>query len=171
MRSILSAKPNKRNGISLEKMIRYKYLIWITLGLLLIGGTSTVSAYGYATCSSSWGDNSYVHNYYYGEQKAFHQDENIFNYGSTATWDMYSTSAETYTSDIFYTAASNILVGSTLLGYEEDYVEGRTGMRKSGWAPPVSAPIGDGWDVMLFLLILAAGYGLVQWRKGVKCSG
>jgi len=132
-------------------------------GLAIIGGlhTSAQNYGGMSSTSASWGNSGYVNNYYYGSQSAFQTDDNMFNYGETATQNMGSTSAYTYSSGTISTAASNIVAGSTLLGYEEETAYGPSRGR-TGWAPPVTAPIGDGLWV---LLLLAIGYGGYMYRK------
>jgi len=160
-------KVNKKAiGISRLVMQLTKHIKGIVCVFLTIVGIGATPVYGYMSPSSNaWGNSSYVNDYYYGERKAFQQQENMFNYGATATWDMQSTSTEIYTAATFSTAASNITAGMTLADYNEDYVERRTGIRKNGWAPPTTAPIGDGWDVILFLLALAAGYGIIVYKQ------
>jgi len=149
-------------------MLNNKIYKWVICGLLLMGGVGLMPMYGYMSYHNrTWGDNGYVHDYYYGERAHFQQDDNMFNYGSTATWDMYSTSTDVYTAASFATCASNIVAGSTLDEYQYDYVAKRTGrtLGGTGWQPPTAAPIGDGWDVMLFLLMLAGGVGFARYKK------
>lgn len=125
--------------------------------------------FGSVSTSASWGNNGYVNDYYYGEQTAFQLDDNVFNYGSSATQDIGSTSSDLFGESAYIrTAASSIVAGSTLMGYEMSQVSLRGGRGGGGIAPPVVAPIGDGWDVLLFLLLLAVGYGVCAYRKSVR---
>jgi len=89
-------------------------------------------------------------------------------YGNSVTMNMQSTSSMGYTGGSFATAASNIVPGTTTLDCEGQYMAqspGRTMMGGPGWQPPTTAPIGDGWDVVLFMVLLAAGYGVVSARR------
>ncbi len=127
-------------------------------------GTLYVSAQDYggvANTSATWGNSGYVNDYYYGEQNAFQQDENMFNYGSTPVQDMRSTSSAGFGGGTFYVAARNIEPGSTLASYSNEKTNGGN---KGGWAPPVSAPIGDGWDVYVLMLSLAGVAALCRRR-------
>jgi len=136
---------------------------------MLIGGLKgTMSAYGSLSMSSqTWGRSGYVHDYYDSSPTTFQQNSNMFNYGNTAMMNMQSTSTIAYTAGTFSTVASNIEAGTTIEDYQEEYVARSSARRGMGgnWAPPVFSPIGDGWDVILFLIVLAVGYGVVSVRK------
>ncbi len=117
--------------------------------------------------SSSWGRSGYVSDYYHGERTVFEQDENMFDYGSSFVQDFQSTSTvRTNAQSVYgmlYTAADNITPGSTTADYAEDYT-GRV-KRGLGFNPitpgvPTIAPIGDSWDVLLLLCLMAVAYGV-----------
>lgn len=137
---------------------------WVLCGIIIIGSTY-VSAQNSNTSmqsAASWGNSGYVNDYYYGEQSAFELDDNMFNYGSTATQNMGSTSSCDYSPGAISTAASNIVAGSTLAGYQAQTVAraASRGGRDHQWETDDSAPIGDGWDVMLLLCLMAVAYGV-----------
>ncbi|MCQ2341011.1 MAG: hypothetical protein MJZ48_00925 [Paludibacteraceae bacterium] len=138
---------------------------WVLVGLAMLGGLS-VSAQSFGSMSSTsatWGNSGYVNDYYYGEQSAFQTDDNMFNYGNSFVQDMGSTSSDMFAvSSRMRTAASSLVAGSTLMGYEESQVRASRG---GGIAPPTVAPIGDGWDVLLFLMLLAIGYGVYVYKQ------
>ncbi len=114
--------------------------------------------------SSSWGRSGYVSDYYHGERTVFEQDENMFDYGNSFVQDFQSTSTvRTNAQSVYgmlYTAADNITPGSTTADYAEDYT--RRVMRRVPGVPggDIHIPIGDGWDVMLLLCLMAVAYGI-----------
>ncbi|MCQ2311111.1 MAG: hypothetical protein MJZ64_05110 [Paludibacteraceae bacterium] len=143
---------------------------YVLLGSFALINCLAAPAQNYGSTSSqspSWGNNGYVNDYYYGEQTAFQQDENMFNYGSTPVQDMNTTSSEVFRGGGTYNvAARNIEPGSTLASYSNEKTNGGN---KGGWAPPVSAPIGDGWDVYAFLLLLAGVVAFCRRRAKKSC--
>jgi len=138
----------------------------VVCGLLVLGGAN-IFAQSFSS-ASSWGNNGLANDYYYGDQDPFQLDDNMFTYGSTATQDMYSTSSAYGPAATFETAASNIVAGTTLADFQAAQM--RKAGKGNGWAPPTVAPIGDGWDVMLFLLLLAVGYGVYVFFRPLRCK-
>lgn len=138
---------------------------WVLAGLAMFGGLS-VSAQSFGSMSStsaSWGSSGYVNDYYYGEQSAFQTDDNMFNYGNSFVQDMGSTSSDMFSvSSRMRTAASSLVAGSTLMGYENSLFD--NDMPVVPGVPGI-APIGDGWDVLLFLVLLAVGYGVYVYKQ------
>lgn len=88
----------------------------------------------------------------------------------SATSVSYSTAPMRVATGSFSTVASQ-LSGGTLAdeGYYTD--NGMRGPRRLGGTPggggiaPPDTPIGDGWDVAVFLLLLCVGYALYLTRK------
>lgn len=146
--------------------MKFEVKKWVLAGLAMFGGLY-VSAQSFGSMSSTsaaWGSSGYVNDYYYGEQSAFQTDDNMFNYGNSFVQDMGSTSSDMFSvSSRMRTAASSLVAGSTLMGYESTKTNGKT--NNSGIAPPTVAPIGDGWDVVLFLMLLAVGYGVYVYKQ------
>jgi len=164
LRPVLGVKLSKRLGISLKIMHINIKIRCVVCVLLLLGGTDAFAQrFG---SSSSWGNNGLANDYYYGDRSAFQMDDNMFTYGSTATQNMASTSSAYNPAATFETAASHIVAGSTLADFQAAQI--RKADKGNGWAPPVAAPIGDGWDVMLFMLLLAVGYGVYVYRRRCK---
>lgn len=138
---------------------------WVLVGLAMFGGlyVSAQSFSNMSSTSAAWGNSGYVNDYYYGEHSAFQADDNMFNYGSSPMQDMGSTSSDIFAvSSRMRTAASSLVAGSTLMGYENSLFDNDMSVVPG---VPEIAPIGDGWDVVLFLMLLAVGYGVYIYKQ------
>ncbi len=144
---------------------------------LLVGGVLPVMAQTFqstSSVSSSWGQSSFVSDYYHGEKNVFQLDDNVFEEDKSSFVQNFRSTAAMQTAPsesvygMLYTAAESIEPGSTTAEYE--YSE----RVKRGFVVPgvpTVAPIGDGWDVLLMLLLLVGGYALFvkrSWQKGKR---
>lgn len=134
--------------------------------VVCVGALLPTYTYGIGlSLNSSWGQSGSVSDFYYGEQQYFQTDDNMFSHGESFVQDMGSTSCVelgNLSSGQFYTAASVITPGTTIDGYQRKAMARSFG---NGWAPPVSAPIGDGWDVYVLLFGLASVVGIRRWKE------
>lgn len=141
--------------------------------MVCIGIFVPIQTYGIEWSNSvSWGETGYVSDYYNGgaQQNSFQIEDNIFNYGETFVQNMSSTAAMDFGEEgegQFSTVAESLDAGFTVEDYQYKAMARRGVGKNQGWAPPDfdNIPIGDGWDVLLFLVLLAVGYGVYVCKQ------
>jgi len=140
---------------------------WIVL-LLMMWTVPAWAYFGMNDTGKSWGNNSVADNYYYGESQPFGgSDVELFTGTPSAFRAMTSTSSLGYKPGVINIAADGIVAGSTVTDFlnDGDRNGGTHGQEGHQWETDDEAPIGDGWDVMLLLVLLAVGYGVYKYRK------